>query len=130
MNTVHLMGRLTKDIELRYAQSTGNAMTQFTLAVNRQFVKEGEERQADFIGCKAFGKTAEFLQKHFTKGSMLAIEGRIQTGSYEKEDSTKVYTTDVVVSKTHFCGNKVDKNNDTPDSFEDLQAQGEDELPF
>jgi single-strand DNA-binding protein len=98
------MGRLTKDVELRHGNN-GMAFASFTLAVNRAYKKEGEERQADFISCKAFGKTAEFLNNYFAKGSLVAIEGHIQTGSYEK-DGTKVYTTDVIVDKVHFTGGK------------------------
>jgi single-strand DNA-binding protein len=102
MNKAILMGRLTKDVELKY--SNGNvAFTSFTVAVNREFTKEGEERQADFIICKAFGKTAEFVSKYFNKGRMINLVGRIQTGSYEK-DGSKVFTTDVIVEKVYFCG--------------------------
>jgi single-strand DNA-binding protein len=97
MNSCHFIGRLTKDIELRYT-NTEIAVTSFILAVNRQFKKEGEERQADFLSCKAFGKTAEFMGKYFSKGRQVGIDGRIQTGSYEK-DGVKIYTTDVIVEK-------------------------------
>ena len=107
MNTVQIIGRLTKDIELR--NTTNNlAVTRFSIAVMRDFVKQGEERQTDFINCVAFGKTAEFLEKYFKKGSQLVIIGRIQTGSYEKEGK-KVYTTDILVEKVYFAGNNVKK---------------------
>ena len=133
MNSCHFIGRLTKDIELRYSDSNVPHAS-FTLAVNRQFKKEGEERQADFLSCKVFGKTAEFMGKYFSKGRQVGIDGRIQTGSYEK-DGAKVYTTDLIVERVHFAD---DKKNDAgaPRSYQDagsfaaLEAQGEDELPF
>lgn len=132
MNKVTLMGRLTKDIELKYSNNNV-AVVSFALAVNRKFVKEGEERQADFISCKAFAKTAEFLEKWFKKGSMLAIVGRIQTGSYEK-DGVKHYTTDVIVEDTYFCGSKnsdggSSENNNSQPGFSPMD-DGSDELPF
>lgn len=79
MNKVILLGRLTKDPETRYTQSTNTQVTSFTLAVNRRFVKQGEERQADFINCVAWNKTAEFVSKYFRKGQQVGVIGRIQT---------------------------------------------------
>jgi single-strand DNA-binding protein len=112
MNNVCLMGRLTKDIELKQTEKT--AVARFNIAVNRQFKKEGEERQADFISCVAFGHTANHIAKYFNKGSMISVVGRIQTGSYDK-DGQKVYTTDVVVDSCYFCG---EKNNNKSDTYE------------
>lgn len=129
MNKVILQGRITKDLELRQSQS-GTAVLGFTLAVNRKFVKEGEERQADFIMCKAFGKTAENINNYFGKGRLILIEGRIQTGSYEKEDGTKVYTTDVIVDGFDFTGEKKDGTVQGQQTFEQLQAEADDSLPF
>jgi single-strand DNA-binding protein len=135
MNHCSFIGRLTKDLDLRYANS-GAAVLSFTLAVNRAFKKEGEDRQADFISCKAFGKTAEFMQKYFSKGSQLAIEGRIQTGSYDK-DGTKVYTTDVIVEKVHFAGGNGAGKGDSFETSNNSQQPGffpvnssDEELPF
>jgi len=105
MNLVALLGRATKDIELRYSQS-GMAVAKFTLAVNRAYKKQGEERQTDFISCIAFGKTAETLGKYVDKGRQIAIQGKIQTGSYVKDDGTKVYTTDIVVDSFFFADSK------------------------
>lgn len=105
MNETHLIGRLTKDAELMY-NSNNIAATRFTLAVNRSFKNAEGEREADFISCVAWRKTAELISKHFKKGSEIGITGRIQTGSYEKEDGSKVYTTDVIVEKIHFVGSK------------------------
>jgi single-strand DNA-binding protein len=128
MNKTILMGRLTKDVELKYSNSNV-AFTSFTVAVNREFTKEGEERQADFITCKAFGKTAEFVSKYFTKGRMINLFGRIQTGSYEK-DGARVYTTDVIVEKVYFCGDGAKSNpEDTAPSQGFVPATNE-ELPF
>lgn len=105
MNLVALLGRTTKDIELRYSQS-GMAVAKFTLAVNREYVKQGEERQADFISCVAFNKTAETLANYVSKGRQIAIRGKIQTGSYEKNDGTRVYTTDIIVDSFYFADSK------------------------
>lgn len=108
MNLVTLMGRITKDLDLKTSQS-GSSFMSFTIAINRAFTKQGEEKQTDFISCKAFGKTAENIAKFFSKGSLIAIEGRIQTGSYSDKEGKKVYTTDVMVSGFHFTGEKKDK---------------------
>jgi single-strand DNA-binding protein len=135
MNHVSLIGRLTKDVELRYTANNNTAVASFTLAVNRQFKKESEDRQADFITCKAFGKSAEFIEKYFKKGSQMGIEGRIQTGSYDKE-GTRVYTTEVIVEKTHFTGSKGSDNGGSSSSNSNSAPgffpvdDGDDELPF
>ncbi|EGT3615479.1 single-stranded DNA-binding protein [Clostridium sp. LIBA-8841] len=98
MNKVVLIGRLTKDPELRFAAGSGTAVARFTLAVNRQFKKD----EADFISCIAFGKTGETIAQYITKGRQLAISGNIRTGSYEAQDGTRRYTTDVVVEGFDF----------------------------
>ena len=105
LNNVVLMGRLTADPELRSTQN-GTSVTQFTLAVDRDFVKQGEERQADFISCVAFKQTAEFIRKHFTKGGMLAITGRLQSRTFEDKNGVKHYVTEVIVDKASFTGEK------------------------
>ena len=98
MNKVILMGRLTRDAEIRYSQGDNSlAIARFSLAVDRRYKKDSEEQTADFISCVAFGKTGEFLEKFGHKGTKFVIEGRIQTGSYTNKDGQKVYTTDVVV---------------------------------
>lgn len=106
INSVVIMGRLTRDAEVRYSQGSNTAIAMFTLAVDRDYQREGEEQVADFVRCVAFNKTAEFIGKYFKQGSMLAITGRIQTGSYTNKDNQKVYTTDVVVDKASFTGEK------------------------
>lgn len=97
MNVVIISGRITKDLEVRYTPSQ-MAVTSFTIAVDRP-VKKGEEKQADFIRCTVFGKQAEMLEKWSRKGNRIAIEGRIQTGSYQNKNGEKVYTTDVIANR-------------------------------
>lgn len=108
MNKVILMGRLTRDPEIRYSQGESSvAVARFTLAVDRRFRREGaNEQTADFISCVAFGKTAEFMERYTHQGTKLVVEGRIQTGSYTNKDGNKVYTTDVVVENTEFAESK------------------------
>lgn len=104
MNSVQLVGRLTRDPEVRYSDG-GSTVARFTLAVDRRFKKDGGD-DADFINCVAFGKTAEFLEKWFRKGQRLGLTGRIQTGSYVNQEGTKVYTTEVVVENVEFVESK------------------------
>ena len=97
MNKVILVGRLTRDPDVRYSQGEQSmAIARFSLAVDRRFKRDGDNQSADFISCVAFGKTAEFIEKYVHKGTKLVLEGRIQTGSYTNKDGVKVYTTDVV----------------------------------
>ena len=98
MNKVILMGRLTRDPEVRYSQGeSATAIARYTLAVDRRFNRNNDENSADFIGCVAFGRSAEFAEKYLRKGTKVVVTGRIQTGSYTNKDGVKVYTTDVVV---------------------------------
>lgn len=107
MNRVILMGRLTRDPEIRYSQNSNDqmAIARFTLAVDRRFRRDGENT-ADFISCKAFGKTAEFMRNYTRQGTKLCVEGRIETGSYVRQDGTKVYTTDVILDNVEFAESK------------------------
>ena len=106
MNKVILMGRLTRDPEVRYSQGESSlAIARFTLAVDRRFKRQGEA-DADFISCVAFGKTAEHAEKYYRQGLKIAVTGRIQTGSYTNKDGQKVYTTDVVVEESEFAESK------------------------
>lgn len=138
LNNVVLMGRLTRDVELRYSQSGNKASGSFTLAVDRDYKGQNGERLTDFINCVAFDKTAEFIGRHFRKGSMLAVVGRIQTGSYTNKEGQKVYTTDVVVQLASFTGEKSDGQQAAPtptpaqhDGFMLMPDGVEDEdLPF
>ena len=104
MNSVQLVGRLTRDPDVRYTDG-GTTVARFTLAVDRRFKKDGGD-EADFISCVAFGKTAEFLEKWFRKGQRLGLTGRIQTGSYVNQEGTKIYTTDVVTENVEFVESK------------------------
>ena len=107
MNRVILMGRLTRDPEIRYSQNSSDqmAIARFTLAVDRRFRRDSENT-ADFISCKAFGKTAEFMRNYTRQGTKLCVEGRIETGSYVKQDGTKVYTTEVILDNVEFAESK------------------------
>ena len=123
MNKVILIGRLTKDPEIRYTQNN-TPVCSFTLAVDRRFSKD---KQADFINCQAWQKTAEFISKYFQKGSMIAVVGSIQTRTWEDNEGKKRYITEVIVDEAYFTGSKskteTDKVADSPD-YED------DDLPF
>lgn len=107
MNRVILMGRLTRDPDVRYSQGEGTiSNARYTLAVDRNVSRNNaspDQPTADFISCVAFGKTAEFVEKYLKKGTKIAIEGRIQTGSYTNKEGQKVYTTDVIVDRHEFC---------------------------
>ena len=106
MNKVILMGRLTRDPEVRYsAGENALAIARYTLAVDRRFRRDGEAT-ADFISCVSFGRTAEFAEKYFRQGLKIAVTGRIQTGSYTNRDGVKVYTTEVVVEEQEFAESK------------------------
>ena len=107
MNKVILMGRLTRDPEVRYSQGeNATAIARYTLAVDRRFNRNGDENSADFIGCVAFGRSGEFAEKYFRKGTKVLVTGRIQTGSYTNKDGNRVYTTEVVVENTEFAESK------------------------
>ena len=106
MNKVILMGRLTRDPEVRYSAGENSlAIARFTLAVDRRFKRDGEA-SADFISCVSFGRTAEFAEKYFRQGLKIVVSGRIQTGSYTNRDGQKVYTTEVVVEDQEFAESK------------------------
>lgn len=117
MNRVVLVGRLTKDPELR-TTANGTSQTRFTLAVNRRISGQDGQRDADFISCVAWRGTAETIAKYLKKGRELAIEGRIQTGSYDAQDGTKRYTTDVVVDNFTFIGSGSGSVSNTNDNFD------------
>lgn len=143
MNKVILMGRLTRDPEVRYAQNeNGTAVARYSLAVDRRFKREGEQ-DADFIGYVAFGKAAEFAEKWLHKGSKIVVTGRIQTGSYTNKDGQKVYTTDVVIEEQEFAESKAasegnggsysgsgSNNSSSGDGFMNVPDGIDEELPF
>ncbi|MBE5968807.1 MAG: single-stranded DNA-binding protein [Lachnospiraceae bacterium] len=108
MNKVILIGRLTRDPDVRYTSGEdGVCVARFSLAVDRRYKKDGDAQTADFPSCVAFRKTGEFIEKYAKKGTKLCIEGRLQTGSYTNKDGVKVYTTDVVVENCEFAESKV-----------------------
>ena len=142
MNKTILMGRLTRDPEVRYTQGdNASVVARFSLAVDRRFKKDGEQT-TDFINCVAFGKTGEFIEKYGRKGTKFDVEGRIQTGSYTNKDGQKVYTTDVVVEQVEFAeskasadgnvtGNTYNSDSSTDTGFMNIPDGVEDEgLPF
>ena len=146
MNRVVLMGRLTRDPDVRYAQGDQSmAIARYTIAVDRRRGRSnqgGDQQTADFISCVAFGKAGEFTEKYLHKGMKICVAGRIQTGSYTRQDGTKVYTTDVVVEGQEFCegrsANDVAHNYSTPaadqssaiDGFMNIPEGIDEELPF
>ena len=148
MNKVILMGRLTRDPEVRYSQGEqATAIARYTLAVDRRFKRDGDQT-ADFIGCVAFGKLGEFAEKYLRKGTKVVVTGRIQTGSYTNKEGQKVYTTDVVVEDQEFAESKAvsDANagsfraaapspapapaSDAGDGFMNIPDGIDEELPF
>jgi single-strand DNA-binding protein len=140
MNKVILMGRLTKDPEVRYTQTNNTLIASFTVAVNRRFVKQGEERQADFVNIVAWNKTGEFCSKYFKKGQQVGVIGRIQTRNWEDDNKVKHYVTEVVAEEAYFADSKRDGEGGAQ-SFEntfgtnvsessEFSVSPEDELPF
>ena len=141
LNKVILMGRFTRDPELR-STPQGISTCSFSIAVDRNFVRPGEERKADFLNCVAWRQTAEFISKYFKKGSMVALEGSIQTRSWDDQDGKKRYATDVVVSQVYFAESKRDSQSSmSDDSFSQINDFGslpepispmgtDDDLPF
>ena len=126
MNYVAIMGRLTKDPEVRYSNEM--AIARYTIAVDRPT----KDKQTDFISCVAFGKAGEFAVKYLRKGVKILVEGRIQTGSYTNKDGNKVYTTDVVINAHHFCESKTaeEKAPAAPDDFMNVAEGIDDGVPF
>ena len=108
MNKVILMGRLTRDPEVRYTQNTNTLVASFSLAVNRRFARQGEERQADFINIVAWSKLGEFCSKYFKKGQQVGIIGRIQTRTWDDDQGQKHYVTEVVAEEAYFADSRRD----------------------
>ena len=136
MNKVILMGRLTRDPEVRYGTGENStAVARYTIAVDRRFKRDGEQ-SADFISCVTFGRNAEFAEKYLHQGVKIAVTGRIQTGSYTNKDGVKVYTTDVVVEEQEFAESKKSQgygmNEEGPagDGFMNVPDGIDEELPF
>ena len=136
MNKVILMGRLTKNPEIKYAGKDNDmAVARYTLAVNRRYKRDGEQ-EADFISCVTFGKSAEFAQKYLRKGMRIVIGGRISTGNYKDKDGKTVYTTDVIVEGHEFAQNKESNLSSEREKETGTNSDGfmnvpdDDEIPF
>lgn len=147
MNIVILMGRLTRDPEIRYANNANSTcIANYTLAVDRRFKRQGDEQTADFIQCVAIGRGGEFAEKYLHQGTKIVVEGRIQTGSYTNKDGQKIFTTDVMVESQEFAESKAasaqngNQNASAPtrpnvaqndsDGFMNIPDAIEEELPF
>lgn len=139
MNKVILMGRLTMDPEVRYTQTNNTLVASFNLAVNRRFIKEGEEKQVDFIKIVAWSKTGEFCSKYFKKGQQVGIIGRIQTRNWDDENGQKRYATEIIAEEVYFAESKKDNENAFSkygnvfldnNSPEFSVSQTDDDLPF
>ena len=139
MNKVILMGRLTRDPETRYTQTNNTLVSSFSLAVNRRFVRQGEERQADFINIVAWSKLGEFCQKYYHKGQQVGIIGRIQTRTWDDDQGVKHYATEVVAEEAYFAEGKKDSgasqdpfanNSGQTNDDSDFEIPANDELPF
>lgn len=143
MNKIILLGRLTKDVELRYTQTSNTAVASFTLAVNRRFVKEGEERQTDFINIVAWNKLAETSSNYLKKGMQVVVTGRLQNRSWDDEQGQKRYVTEVIVEELEFVESKKSQgaddsilNSSTPVTAKESESVSEefisngDDLPF
>ncbi len=144
MNKVILMGRLTRDPEVRYSSGdSATAIARYSLAVDRRFKRNNDEQTADFINCVAFGKSGEFAEKYFRKGMKVLVTGRIQTGSYTNKEGQKVYTTDVIAEDQEFAESKSASSSDggfaparpesateISDGFMNIPDGIDEELPF
>jgi len=143
MNKIILLGRLTKDVELRYTKSTNNAVASFSIAVNRTFVKQGEERQADFFNVVAWNSLAENISKYVSKGQQIAILGRLETRTWEDGQGIKHYVTEVIAEEVNFLGKPKKQEpsddilsristpiQDSTNNSEDVEVLDSDVLPF
>ena len=128
MNVVILVGRLTADPELR-TTSGGTSYCRFSVAVDRNFVKSGEERKTDFINCVAWGQQAEFISRYFSKGRRIGVQGSIETGSYTNREGAKVYTTDIRVDRVEFVDSKSESNSSGSSYTGNRTAQNYDQRP-
>ncbi|MCC8131647.1 MAG: single-stranded DNA-binding protein [Oscillospiraceae bacterium] len=129
LNRVILMGRITRDLEIRQSQG-GTAVLRFSIAVDRNFARQGEERQTDFFTCVAFGQRAEFINKYFRKGSMIAIEGQLRENNYEDRNQVKHYSVEVIVDGVSFTGEKAsDRDNSGSSSYQSSYRQPTQQQP-
>lgn len=122
LNRVILMGRITQDLELR-TTAGGQSVLTFNIAVDRNFVKQGEERQADFITCVAWRQQAEFISRYFAKGRLIAIEGNLRSRTYDDKNGTKHYVTEVYVDQVSFTGERAQQSQDGYQSYQSRETQ-------
>ena len=141
MNSINIIGRVVRDADLKFAQGSGTAVCKFTVAVDRDFKNKDGNKEADFLNCIIFNKAAEALSPYLTKGKLVGITGRVQTGNYTNKDGVKVYTFDVMVEKTKFLDSKKqdgaaigqDYNgglNDNPNFGSDITPIDDGDIPF
>lgn len=138
MNKFCCIGRLTRTPEIKYTSGeTGTIVAHFSIAISRKFKNSDGKYEADFLNCTAFGKTAQFIEKYFDKGSLIGLTGRIQTGSYINKEGIKIYTTDIVVEEVDFAENKNTSNEKPKNIYENKEIEtfvtvpeNSDELPF
>lgn len=137
MNKIILMGRLTKDPEMRYTNVSNIPVSNFTLAVNRRFQRQGEERQADFIPIVSWDKLAEFCSKYFVKGQQVAVVGRLQVRTWDDNDGKRHYITEVVAEEAYFADSKRESNQDnvsndygTENNDSSVEIDMDEDLPF
>lgn len=130
MNRTIIIGRIVKDIELKYTTNKNTAVCGFTIAVDRKFKQEGQP-ESDFFNCTAWGKTAEFISKYFSKGVRIAVEGRLQNRSWTDAEDKKHYITEIVVESVYFADGKKEGSNNTVNNNDDFSIdESDDELPF
>ena len=135
MNKAILLGRLTKEPDVKITQANDTKVAKFTLAVDRRYAKEGEEKQTDFITIIAFSKLAEFVEKYLHKGTQICLCGRIQTRVWTDNDSIKHYVTEIIAEEINFAGSKKDNENNNESTVdtenqEDEEISSDDDLPF
>ena len=139
LNIITIMGRMVRDPETRFLQSSTNSVTRFTVAVERDYKAADEEKpKTDFINCVAWNKTGEFVEKHFRKGSMIAVTGSLELGSYTNKEGVKVYTAEIKVDSAYFTGEKRAEADGAPprvpetdgDGFMNVPEGIDEELPF
>lgn len=130
MNNINLLGRLTRDPELR-ANASGTSVATFTLAVQKDFKNEDGGYDANFINCVAFKHNADFISAYFHKGEQMAVSGKLNTRTYQDKDNRNVYITEVIVNNAYFTGNKKEeKKEDNLEDFEDIRTTDDFDLPF
>lgn len=129
MNRFQFLGRLTKDPEIRYTPETNTKIVLFTLAVNRRYVEQGKSRETDFFNLTAFGKTADFIEKYFSKGQQVLVQGRIQNRRWQDKEGKIKYATDFIIEETYFAdSNKT--NESQPEQNDVITLDNTEELPF